>query len=615
MSIKGFLDGLLPEPILTVSEWSDSHRYLDSRAASEPGKWRTSRTPYLEEIMDCLSSHNSLQEVVVMKGAQIGMTEAGLNWVGYIMDNAPAPFLMVMPTEGTAKRNSKTRLDPMIEATPRLKDKVSTKKTRDKSNTLLSKEFPGGVLHLAGANSAQGLRSMPIRYLFLDEVDSYPLDLEDEGSPIELAVARTRTFAKRKIFKISTPTIEGISVIESEFELTDQRYFHVPCPECEHYQPIVWKDKSGYRIVWEKNDPKTAKFLCKECGCLIEERHKTWMLSKGKWVAHNENNSSDEKVGYHISSLYSPYGWYSWADAVQDFIDAGKDQNKLKVFVNTVLGETWKEEGEVPEWQVLYARRENYKLNKPRKEVSFITAGVDVQKDRIELEIVGWIKGKRTQSIDYRTIPGDTAQKDVWDNLAKVVNETWTTEDGRVLSIKMMAVDTGYNTTHAYDFCRRFPQTKVVPIKGNDRIGIVLGHPTAVDKTSSGKRSKKIMLWNIGVGIIKAELYGWLRSHQNSDDTFPDGYCHYPEYDRHYFKGLTAEKLIKKKDPKGFIKYEWIKEFERNEPLDCRVYARAASAIIGMDRFEDKHWDAIHGETISNKKKPKKKKTNSDSIW
>jgi phage terminase large subunit GpA-like protein len=340
------------------------------------------------------------------------------------------------------------------------------------------------------------------------------------------------------------------------------------------------------------------------------------MLAAGKWVPHNPDKINPDRTGFHLSSLYSPYGWYSWADAAAEWEDAQNDQNELKVFINTVLGEVWEEEGEVPEWENLYNRRENYPVNTPWDDVCFITAGVDVQKDRLELEIVGWIPGKRTQSIDYRALEGDTAKKPVWDELAKVMNETWETESGRVMGVQMMAVDTGYNTTHAYDFCRRYTQNRVVPIKGNDRMGVALGQPSAVDRTSSGRRSKKIMLWNIGVGILKSELYGWLRSEQNEDDSYPDGYCHFPEYGRSYFKGLTAEKLVKKKDRRGFKKYEWVKEFERNEPLDCRVYARAAASIIGMDRFEEQHWEEIKGKSrAGNKKSGRKKRRSGESFW
>jgi len=605
--IRGFFDGLRPEPRLTVSEWSDKFRMLAPTASSEPGQWRTSRTPYLREIMDKLSATDPTQEVVVMKGAQLGFTEAGNNWVGYIIDVAPAPSLMVMPTDDTVKRNSKIRIDPMIEATPRLREKIAPARSRDSDNTARSKSFPGGVLIMTGANSAVGLRSMPVRYLFLDEADGYPIDLEGEGSPIDLARARTRTFAKKKIFIVSTPTIEGKSVVESEFLMTDQRYYHVPCPHCGLMQPLKWA-----RLRWERGSWQTARYLCEGCDEPIEERYKTIMLENGKWIAEKPENENPNKVGYHINSLYSPFGWYSWAQAAEEWEKAQSDTNKLKTFVNTVLGETWKEKGDAPPYMNLYNRRENYDLNKAPKDVCFITAGVDVQKDRLELEVVGWCKGKRTYSIDYRVISGDTAKPEVWNELSKLVNESWQRQDGLMLPLTMMAVDTGYNTTHAYDFCRRYDPTRVIPVKGNDRQQLVVAPPRSVDITRAGKKVGTVGVFQVGVSLLKSELYGWLKQEIAEDGSIPAGYCHFPEYDMHYFKGLTAEELQFKIDKRGFKVYEWVKKFERNEPLDCRVYARAAAAVVGIDRFTDSAFEAIAGAYQQQQSAPRLKKS---SFW
>ena len=179
---RTYAEAILPEPELSVSEWSDSHRILDQASSSEPGRWRTSRTPYLQEIMDALSTGSLDDTVVLMKGAQIGATEAGLNFILYAIHHAPAGMLYVLPTVDSAKRVSKQRVAPAIEAIPEVAEKVATPRARDTGNTLFQKDFPGGTLILTGANSAVGLRSMPARYLFLDEVDGYPNDLDGEGS-------------------------------------------------------------------------------------------------------------------------------------------------------------------------------------------------------------------------------------------------------------------------------------------------------------------------------------------------------------------------------------------------------------------------------------------------
>lgn len=586
--IRGFLDGLKPEPRLTVSSWSDEHRMLSPTASSEPGKWRTDRTPYLREILDKLSATDPTSEVVVMKGAQLGFTEASYNWMGYIIDQAPGPTLMVMPTVDMSKKNSKMRFDPMIEATPRIRERIKPSRSRDSGNTTFQKDFPGGTVILTGANSASGLRSMPIRYLVLDEVDAYPLDLDGEGSPIDLAIARTRTFSRRKIYKISTPTVEGQSVIAREFEATDRRFFFVPCPECGATQQLRFE-----RLRWEKGRPETTRYQCEHCEHPIEERFKTAMLAAGEWIATAPENESPIKVGYHINSLYSPFGWYSWAEAAADWEKAQGDTPKLKAFVNTVLGETWKDPGEAPAWERIMSRAEDYQRNRPQSDVVFLTAGADVQKDRIELEVVGWAQGKRSYSIDYRVLMGDTASPAVWNELAEIMSEQWERADGLLMPLRVLAIDTGYNTQHVYNFARRFEPTRIMPVKGQDAQPTILSSPKPVDVSLNGRKIGSTKIWHVGVNTVKEELYGWLRQEIDQDTgEIPGGFCFFPRYSTEYFRGLTAEKLTMVKDRRGFWKYQWVKEYERNEPLDCRVYARAAAFRLGMDRWKPEEWTA-----------------------
>lgn len=605
IAISSLLAGIKPVDRLTVSEWADQYRYLSSIVSAEPGRWRTARVPYMREIMDQLSSISPTKKVVFMKGAQIAASESGFNWIGYVIHVAPGPMLAVMPTETTMKRNSKIRLDPMIEATPVLGERIKPARTRDSGNTTLQKSFPGGVLAMAGANSASGLRSMPVRYLFLDEVDAYPLDLDGEGSPISLAIARTRTFSKKKIFITSTPTVHGKSVIEQEFELTDQRKYHVPCPHCDHKQVLEFEN-----LV--KDTDEKVKYRCIECKELIAERHKTKMLENGEWIATAPENAEDDTAGYHLSALYSPFGWLSWEEIMKEYDEAEKknDDTKRKAFVNLSLGETYKEKSEAPKWQSIYDRRETYELNKPFPDVCFITSGVDVQKDRLEVEIVGWCEGKITQSIDYRVIMGNPEEVKTWEKLAEILDETWISEDGRHMKMLMMGVDTGYLSTYVYDFIRKYGHGRAIPLKGNDKTSMIATSPKTVDINKNGKRSGKMRVWNVGTDVAKKELYGWLNLTKTDDET-PEGYCHFPMYDEHFFKGLTAE-VQQYTTVKGYRKYVWVKKYMRNEPLDCRVYARAAAFIIGMDRFTSAHWQAYRGGL--QKKKSKKTSTKSNYL-
>lgn len=587
--VKGLFEGLKPISRITVSEWSDKYRFLAPVSSAEPGRYRTDRTPYLRKIMDCLSAREPYKKVVFMKAAQVGATEAGNNFIGYVIHICPAPTMMIQPTDGTVKRMSKGRIDPFIEACPELKSRISENKSRDGKNTITQKNFPGGLFILTGANSPAGLRSVPIRNLILDEVDAYPQDLEGEGSPIDLAIARTRTFPNKKIFIISTPTISGMSVIEQEFLETDQNYFYVPCPHCGGMQKLVFS-----QLKWDEGKPSTARYVCIHCNADIEERHKIEMFAHGDWMPDVPERSNIDMIGFHINSLYSPYGWLPWSEIADQFIKAKNNPNKLKVFVNTVLGESWAEKGEAPPYKNLYNRRENYKLNEVTAEVCFLTSGVDVQRDRLELEIVGWCADKSSYSIDFRVLEGDTAGVAVWDDLAAVLNERFIRTDGMELPIKLMAVDSGYNTTHVYSFCRRFDASRVIPTKGQDNLGMAVSPPKTVDVTKSGKRVGKLRQWNVGVSFLKSELYACLKLECDENGTPPPNYCHFPQYDEHYFRGLTAEEQVKR-IVRGYPRYEWVKKYERNEPLDCRVYARAAAVILGLDRLKPEQLAALGG--------------------
>lgn len=603
---EGFNAGLKPDPLMNISEWADKYRILSQKASAEPGKWRTSRTPYLKEIMDCLSPYSGIEKVVFMKGAQIGGTEVGNNFLGYIVHLSPGPVMLVMPTVDGAKRTSKTRIDPMFEAIPELKGVISDRRSKDASNTTLMKEFQGGVLVLTGANSAIGLRSMPVRYIFLDEIDAYKGDVEGEGDPVNLAIKRTSTFNRRKIFMVSTPTIQGVSRIEYEYEQSDQRHYMVPCPYCNKRQSLKWK-----QIHFENDDPATATYVCEYCGAIIEEHLKTWMLENGIW---EKSNPKSNVAGFHLSSLYSPVGWFSWADAVKQFLDAKNKDNLLKVWVNTVLGETWLEKGEAPEWQILFDKREDYQQEIVPSGGLFLTAGADVQKDRIECEVVAWGRNKESWSVGYFIINGDTAREEVWNELSEFSKRYFEHSSGVMLPISRFAIDSGFATQQVYNWVRKQPINFAMAIKGTDSGVTPLGLPTRVDLNINGKRLRRgAKVWSVGTSILKSELYQFLRLTQNEDESYPAGYCHFPKYDSEYFKQLTAEQLVTKM-VRGYQKREWQKTRERNEALDCRVYARAASISFGIEQFTETKWRNLEKALIpeskekvnsATKKKPK----------
>jgi phage terminase large subunit GpA-like protein len=453
---RAWRDGLKPDPLLTVSEWADRYRVLSQRASSEPGRWRTERTPYLREIMDCLSPASPVQRVALMKGAQIGGTECGNCWIGYGIHQAPGPMMAVAPTVELAKRNSKQRIDPLIEESEVLRERVKERRSRDSGNTVLSKEFPGGVLILTGANSAVGLRSMPARYLFLDEVDGYPGDVEGEGDPILLAERRSATFQRRKILLVSTPKTKSLSRVQREYEASDQRRYFVPCPHCGERQTLELAN-----LRWPEGRPREAEYACTHCGAPIGERYKTWMIEQGAWRPTAPGDG--RTAGFHLSSLYSPVGWLSWADAAEMYEQAQKTPDLMKGFVNTVLGLPFEEEAEAPEWQRLYERREGYRIGIVSERGLFLTAGADVQKDRIEVEVVAWGRGEESWSVDYHLIEGDTARAEVWAKLDALLARDWPHASGHTLPIRVMCVDAGYATQDVYAWVRRHPQASWGP--------------------------------------------------------------------------------------------------------------------------------------------------------
>ncbi|GAA0569458.1 phage terminase large subunit family protein [Caenispirillum bisanense] len=582
--------GLRPEPRLSVSEWADRHRILAGKASSEPGRWRTARTPYLRAIMDALSPHSPYERVVFMAGAQLGKTEAGNNWLAFIMHHAPGPVMAVQPTVEGAKRWSRQRVDPLVESPP-LRGLVRDPRARDSGNTTLMKEFPGGVLVITGGNSAVGLRSMPVRYLFLDEVDGYPVDADGEGDPVDLAVQRTATFGRRKkILMTSTPTVAGLSRIEAAYLESDQRRFWVPCPECRTFQVLAWK-----HVVWSEADPLDAAYGCPHCGCLLPNSAKAEMLAAGEWRADTEGDG--RTAGFHLSSLYSPPGWLSWGDLADEFVKGKDSPSRLQVFVNTKLGETWQERGEAPDWQRLFERTEPYRIGTVPAGGLVLTAGADIQRDRIELEVVAWGRGLETWSVDYRVLDGDTSRPEVWNALAAILDEPFDREGGGALRVERLAVDSGFATQEVYGFVRRVGR-RAMAVKGSDRATVALGTASPVDVNVAGRRIPGgAKVWPLGVSILKRQLYDRLGQARNEDGGPQPGFCHFPNHGPEFFKMLTAEQLMRRTTRTGFARLEWVKTRPRNEALDCRVYATAAALALGVERWTDYRWRELEQAT------------------
>lgn len=598
--IRDIWGGFAPPPRLTLSEWSDRERVLSSDTAAEPGRWKTSRFEPLRGVMDSITSN---QRTAVMKAAQLGFSEILLNVCGYHIDQDPAPILVVQPnTEPMAKDFSADRLAPMIRDTPCLRRKVADEKSRDSKNTILNKTFPGGNISITGANSPTGLRSKPKRVVLFDEVDGYLSSSGSEGDPILLGTKRAANFWNRRIVYISTPTTKGLSRIEKLFEESDKRYYHIACPRCSEPHVLRW---SNVKAV--KEDNRLSRFICPVCSGEYTNSEKNiavknapielkeWFKSQGmdsSWIPsdpikspgpHNPNGIA----GFHISELYS--SWRTLAEIVHDWYEAQGDQEQLQVFINTVLGELWVEGGAAVDEHTLAKRCEPWADKVPER-VMMITCGIDVQPDRLEMEVVGWCAGEESWSIDVNVIDGDPdieegQEGSPWDKLTEYLRQKWDHPRYGPRSIEWTCIDTGgtgTNTTSVYKYVRRHRGDRVFAVKGRGGEGIpVVSRPS---KKGTGRKAQfGINLYTVGTDLAKSIIYRRLRL----DDQGP-GYCHFPQgRDLKYFEQLTSEKIVTTYI-KGMAKRSFhLPGGKRNEALDCRVYAFAALQMAGVK------WDAL----------------------
>jgi phage terminase large subunit GpA-like protein len=579
-----------PPPRLTLSEWADEHFYLSAESAAEPGRWKT--LPYQKGIMDAITDPRVTQ-VSVMKSARVGYTKCMNAAIGYYVDQAPCSILVVQPTLDDAKGYSKEEISPMLRDCPRLvkimfdDEEEIAGGQKDSANTILHKSYPGGVLSMVGANSGTGFRRVSRKVVIFDEVDGYPPSAGQDGDPIKLGIKRSEYFWDRKIIAGSTPLLAGASRIETLFEAGDQRRFYVPCPQCGHMAPLVFRGEHGHEMRWPDGKPDDAFFSCQKNGCVIEHKDKRGMVSRGQWRAAAP---FADHASFHIWAAYSFSPNATWAQLAREFLECKDNPERLKTYVNTVLGETWKERGEAPDWERLYQRRQPLQPGTTPTGVRFITAGVDVQKDRFVYEVVGWGAGKESWSLEAAVLPADTSNEADWAKLDELLNRSWADPSGRSLAVLMLAVDSGYNTQTVYNWVRRHSPTRVIATKGVHTQKSAVGTPTPVDVTFRGQRIPRgCKVWPLGTGVLKSELYGWLKLPTPAEGhPYPDGYCHFPEYGEDFFKQLTGEHMVAVVNKRTrFTIHEWqLIPGRENHYLDCRVYARAAAAVVGLDRMQ-----------------------------
>lgn len=593
-------------PRVNLADWVEdpANFQLSAESSAEVGRIRL--YPYQRGILEAMSDPR-VESVTVMKSARVGYTKMINAAVAYHMARDPCTMMIVQPTDDDAKGYAEDEIEPMLRDTPALQGLVAQQGTRDTGNRIQRKKFPGGSLRIIGAHSPRGFRRVTIKVMMFDEVDGYAPTAGEEGDQIKLGIMRTETFWDRKILAGSTPTLDSTSRIKKRFEAGDQRYFHVPCPECKDLQILVWD-----QFRWSKGDPESVRYHCIHCDYPIPHSKKRWMMENaeklgGGWIATKpEVKGSNGRIhaSFHIWAAYSYSPNAEWPQLVSEWLASHKNIEERKTFINTVRGETYKGEGDAPDWKRLYDRREQYPTNIVPAGGRVLLAGVDVQANRIEVEIVAYGRNMRSWSVDYRVIMGKTdvltGDDSAWPKLADILNETWPHAGcDAELQIQVMGVDTGYNTQAVYNWCSQWPGNRVLALDGRDSYQMVLGNPKPVDIDHAGKKKRRgLMLWPVGVSMIKTELYGWLKQEKPTDesgDPLPDGWCHFPMYGDEYFQQLTAEEIMPRL-VKGYRRYHWEKTRERNEALDCRVYARAASGLLGIDRWTEERWRALEME-------------------
>jgi phage terminase large subunit GpA-like protein len=586
-----------PKAFLSVSEWADQNRILSGEGSSEKGPWKTARTPYLREIMDALSEESPDHIVAFMKSSQVGGTEVGSNWVGYVMDHAKGPMAVVMPTERSLNDWVSQKFDPMATDTPVVAQSLAKRSNRSADNNSQRKKFVGGILYFKMAGSTAELKSTSLRFGLADEIDEWPLTTP-QGKPFGMFKVRFTTFHDWKLYVPSSPTLKDTSQIEELFEEGDQRHYHVPCPHCGELQQLKWANLRWTKDVVNPKRISSIAYYCEHNGCVIEEHHKTEMLrehghgGKARWIPCAPDNPYKS---YHINALYSPSGLgLTWMELAYEWIAAQDDPEKLMVFMNTRLGEPWADRSHDIKPNILLARAEPYGLRTIPIGCLLTTAGVDVQDDRLEIQITGHGREDKTWPIDYHVLWGNPADEKLWDALGKFLQDAkFTNSFGKSLRLEGTAIDTGGHHTHmVYNFVRtagvKYGLVRVIACKGASTYGrAILGKPSMQDVNWQGKTLKKgVALYVIGADTAKHLLYNRLNGDNDKDPS--ERKVHFStELESRYFDGIVSEAFNPRKN-------RWEqKKGKHNEELDTWVLSIAAShhPELHIHKWKKSDWD------------------------
>lgn len=571
-----------PPPTLTPSQWADAHRVLPESSAAAGARWRTDAVPYLRGIMDA-PLEPGVRRIAVRKAAQVGGSEAINNIIGYFIEHDPCPILLIHPTEGDAEEYSKQRLAGMIRTSSALSAAID-----ESESTLTLKMFAGGYLVLGGAGSPNMFARRTARLGLGDDVDRWDPKIGDEGDPVDLLAKRTTTYDNGLVIYVSTPVMKG-GRIDTLVARSDRRQYFVPCPRCGREDYLTWSDPLHFRVGFDGRDSLTARLECPSpdnggCGAWLYESDRRQMVMVGQWRPTAQPQEPG-LVGFHLPGLVTTLGDASLSTWVSDFLstrDRGKES--LRVFINTTLAEGWEDRTVKLEPHALLARREAYvdlegrDIDVPGPAVC-LTAGVDVQDNRFELQVIGWAPASVRYVVDYLVIPGDPKQAETRERLLEALGRKYTHASGHQLPIQATCLDTGYATEEMYDFVLQHQARRIFATKG---FGGRSGDPI-VGKASErryGRSPRPVRLYPINTDDAKGEILGALGQPPQAPGAmrFPIGL---DAVNEEYFAQLTAEHRETRYNKGGVATHSvWVLDRERNEALDTAVLCLAAFRLL-----------------------------------
>lgn len=589
--VKEALEYLKPPESMTVSEWAQKNRMLDSKTSAEPGPWNNNRTPYLVGIMDEFTNYET-EEIIFVKPTQVGGTEAMNNMLGYAIQQDPSPIEVVYPTETLAESISEKRIQPMILAAEPLRKKF------DANSAKLELNFEDMFIKLVGSNSPVGVASFAMKYLFLDEVDKYPGASKKESDPISLAKERTKTFRNSKIYETSTPTIKTGHIWKAKEDADAEKHYFVPCPHCGEYielkfANLKWpgKDKDmvdayGSDAIKEKVDSlepvdeteglsdtdraEFAFYVCQECGCVITDQQKQAAVKRGEWRVVKQRTRFVKKVCFWLNTLYSPFVRFS--EIAKKFMDSKDDPELLQNFVNSWLAEAWEDTKLKTSSELVLERQTELPEYVVPSWAKLLTGGVDVQENCVYWTIRAFGDFITSQNVAH-------GQAYSLPEVEAIMNMQFTTEDGNPLTVSIVnlaLIDSGNDTDNVYDFCALNSEW-ALPVKGSSNPMQNHFKLSVVNKDTSKAYGMNLVI--VDGGKYKDMIASRMRK--------PNGrgsWMVYKGCDEEYAKQVTAEHKVSVKTGGGRTRMEWVQKTSHadNHYLDAEVYALAAADTLGV---------------------------------